>query len=633
MAETLHDSAAGTCENDHDFRLAMDAAEVGAWRWDVATGILHLSSAARLLLDLAEGAARYSIFLERIHPDDRLVVDRAMRESIDRGEGYDLDFRTLPTGGIGRWLRMRGRARGTQGKRAEARGILIDIARRKAAEEANSRLAAIVASSEDAIVAKTLEGIVTDWNGGAEAIFGYSAEEMIGKPVSLLLPPGQEDEGARILERLKRGERVEHFETRRRCKNGDIIDVSLTVSPLWDHDGRMIGASKVARDITSSKRAQTALAEREAHLQSVLDTVPDAMIIIDPQGIMQSFSVTAEHQFGYRADEAIGRNVSMLMPSPYREQHDGYLRRYLTTGERRIIGIGRLVVGQRKDGSTFPMELSVGEVRSGQRRAYTGFVRDLSERQASQKRLQELQSELIHMSRFTALGEMASTLAHELNQPLSAVANYLKGGRRLLAGDQPEPVRMAREALEKATEQALRAGQIIRHLRDFVARGESMRQLENLAKLIEEASALALVGLKETGVRVSFELDPRAELVFADKIQVQQVLLNLIRNAVEAMQESATRELLVTSLQINEQTIEVSVADTGSGIAEEIAAQLFQPFITTKRHGMGVGLSISRTIVEAHGGRLWVEPNPRGGTIFRLTLKATASEEAIEDDD
>jgi two-component system sensor kinase FixL len=279
------------------------------------------------------------------------------------------------------------------------------------------------------------------------------------------------------------------------------------------------------------------------------------------------------------------------------------------------------------------MELAVGEVRSGDRRAFTGFVRDLSERQASQKRLQELQAELIHMSRFTILGEMASTLAHELNQPLSAVANYLKGGRRLLAGDQPDPVRMARDAMEKATEQALRAGQIIRHLRDFVARGDSDRQPENLAKLIEEASALGLVGLKETGVRVSFELDPKVGMVFADKIQVQQVLLNLIRNAVEAMQDSARRDLIVGSRQVDEETVEVSVADTGPGIAGEIAARLFQPFVTTKRNGMGVGLSISRTIVEAHGGRLWVESNPEGGTIFRLTLKTTVGEEALENED
>jgi two-component system sensor kinase FixL len=622
MTETFSNRVAVTF-GEYDFRLAMEAADVGAWRWDVTAAVLHLSDTARVLLNIAEVAPTYSAFLDRIHPDDRHTIERVMRACVDQSEAYDLDFRTSLVGGTGRWVLMRGRARRSQGQPAEAHGILIDIARRKATEEADSRLAAIIASSEDAIVAKTLKGIVTDWNGAAMAIFGYAAEEMIGKPISLLLPPGHEDEEVSILERLKRGERVEHFETRRRCKNGDIIDVSLTVSPLWDHDGRLIGASKVARDITASKRAQIALAEREAHLQSVLDTVPDAMIIIDPQGIIQSFSSTAERQFGYRAEEVIGRNVSMLMPSPYREQHDTYMKRYLTTGERRIIGIGRIVVGQRKDGSTFPMELSVGEVRSGQRRAFTGFVRDLSEREESQKRLQDLQAELIHLSRFTALGEMASTLAHELSQPLSAVANYLKGARRLLTGEQPEPIRTAREAMEKATEQALRAGQIIRHLRDFVARGESERQMENLAKLVEEASALAMVGLKETGVRTSFDLDPRVEFVFVDKIQVQQVLLNLIRNASEAMQNSATRELVVASQKIDENTVEVSVADTGPGIAKEIAAKLFQPFVTTKRQGMGVGLSISRTIVEAHGGHLWVESNPVGGTIFRLTLKTT----------
>jgi two-component system sensor kinase FixL len=630
MAETSRDSAALAFEDDPDFGLAMDAAVVGAWHWEVEAAILHLSGAACGLLDVVEAAPSYFRFLERIHPDDRARVDLVMRARAGDGEGCDFDFRTMPFSGGGRWLRMRGRACGREG---ELRGILIDIARPKIADEASSRLAAIVASSDDAIVAKTLDGTVTDWNHGAETMFGYTAAEMIGKPVALLLPDGQEDEGSAILERLKRGERLEHFETKRRCKNGDIIDVSLTVSPLWDLDGHLIGASKVARDITASKRARTELAEREAHLQSVLDTVPDAMIIIDPQGIMQSFSTTAERQFGYRADEVIGRNVSMLMPSPYREQHDSYLGRYLTTGERRIIGVGRLVVGQRKDGSTFPMELSVGEVRSGQRRAFTGFVRDLSERQESQKRLQELQAELIHMSRFTALGEMASTLAHELNQPLSAIANYLKGAQRLLAGEQPDPVRMARDAMEKATEQALRAGQIIRHLRDFVARGDSERRPENLSKLIEEAGALAMVGLKESGVRVSFDLDPRADPVFADKIQIQQVLLNLIRNAVEAMQESVTRELHVASRRVDEAIVEVSVADTGPGIAKEIAGRLFQPFVSTKRQGMGVGLSISRTIVEAHGGRLCVEANPSGGTVFRLTLRSDDNEEVVENGD
>jgi two-component system sensor kinase FixL len=273
------------------------------------------------------------------------------------------------------------------------------------------------------------------------------------------------------------------------------------------------------------------------------------------------------------------------------------------------------------------MELAVGEMRSGDRRFFTGFVRDLTERQQTQKRLQELQSELIHMSRFTALGEMASALAHELNQPLTAVAGYLKGAARLLEGQNSADLPMVRGAIENAAEQALRAGQIIRRLREFVARGESDRQVENLRKLVEEAGALALVGAKQTGIRVTYDFDPGAQFVLADKVQIQQVLLNLLRNAIEAMQETERKQLSLSSQLIDSETVEVKVADTGSGIAPEIAGQLFQPFVTSKRHGMGVGLSISRTIVEAHGGKLSAEPNPFGGTIFRMTLRAVGKEE------
>ncbi|HKS85293.1 MAG TPA: PAS domain S-box protein [Pseudolabrys sp.] len=359
---------------------------------------------------------------------------------------------------------------------------------------------------------------------------------------------------------------------------------------------------------------------REAHVQSILDTVPEAMIVIDESGIMQSFSSAAERLFGYRSAEALGQNVKILMPSPYRENHDGYLRRYLTTGERRIIGIGRVVVGQRRDGTTFPMELAVGEMKSGDQRYFTGFIRDLTERQKTEARLQELQSELVHISRLTAMGEMASTLAHELNQPLSAISNYLKGSRRLLEGRDDEKSALTRDALQKAAEQAMRAGQIIRRLRDFVSRGESERRVESITKLVEEASALALVGVKDHGIRVEFQFDPSADLVLADRVQIQQVLLNLMRNAVDAMESSQARELVVSISPTSDHFVRISVADSGSGISPEIAEQLFQPFITTKRQGMGVGLSISRTIVEAHGGRIWVEPNPSGGTIFHFTL-------------
>jgi len=381
--------------------------------------------------------------------------------------------------------------------------------------------------------------------------------------------------------------------------------------------GEMLQRSR----LRAASSARDALS-REAHMQSILDTVPEAMIVIDERGIMQSFSSAAERLFVFSAAEAVGQNVKVLMPSPYRESHDSYLARYLTTGERRIIGIGRVVVGQRKDGSTFPMELAVGEMKSGKQRFFTGFIRDLTERQKTEARLQELQSELVHISRLTAMGEMASTLAHELNQPLSAIANYLQGTRRLLAKSADESSVMIREAMDKAADQAVRAGQIIRRLRDFVSRGESERRVENVTKLVEEASALALVGVKDQGIRVTFQFNPTVDQVLADRVQIQQVLLNLIRNAMEAMEGAAKRDLVISIAPVGETHVKVSVEDTGSGIAPDIAEQLFQPFVTSKRHGMGVGLSISRTIVEAHGGKIWVEPRAEGGTAFHFTLTA-----------
>lgn len=362
----------------------------------------------------------------------------------------------------------------------------------------------------------------------------------------------------------------------------------------------------------------TAAAGELAMLRSILETVPDAMVVIDQHGVILQFSKAAERLFGWRAEDVCGQNVRVLMPSPYHEQHDGYLHRYLTTGERRIIGIGRVVVGQRRNGSTFPMELSVGEVNQNGQRLFTGFVRDLTERQQTRARLQELQDELLHVSRLRSMGEMAAAIAHELNQPLTASANYVAAAIRLIDGPQPDLAHI-RQALRLASNQTLRSGEIIRRLRAFVERGETARRPEQLDTLVEEASALALVGLGDRGVTVKFTRDPDLPPVVADRVQVQQVLLNLLRNAVEAMESSTVRELTLGTARWDSM-VAVSVADTGSGIPPAIEAQLFQPFVTTKSAGMGIGLSVCRAIIEAHGGRLWVEPNPGGGSVFRFTL-------------
>jgi two-component system, LuxR family, sensor kinase FixL len=359
-------------------------------------------------------------------------------------------------------------------------------------------------------------------------------------------------------------------------------------------------------------------ASESALLRSILETVPDAMIVIDESGAIQFFSSAAERLFGYTANEVSGENVRMLMPQPYQEQHDSYLERYRRTGERRIIGIGRVVVGRRKDGSTFPMELSVGEANRTGPRLFTGFARDLTERQQTERRLHELQDGLLHVSRVRSMGQMAAALAHELNQPLTATANYVRAALRLLGAPEPNLDRI-RHAMNLAVDQTLRSGEIIRRLRAFVARGEVLRQSQSVAILIEEACGLALVGAKERGIKVLIGMDPDLPEALVDRVQIQQVLLNLIRNAMEAMDGCATRDLTIGASARDDHVL-VSIADTGLGIPAEIEAKLFQPFITTKPEGMGIGLSVCRTIIEAHSGRLWMEPNPGGGSVFRFTL-------------
>jgi two-component system sensor kinase FixL len=396
------------------------------------------------------------------------------------------------------------------------------------------------------------------------------------------------------------------------------IAVGLAIAAL----GEMLHA---ARD--EFNRAEEALDTREAHLRSILDTVLDATIVSEQDGTIVSFNAAAVRQFGYSEAEVIGRNLRMLMPQPYRQEHDGYLQRYIATGEKRIIGTDRVVVGQRKDGSTFPMKLAVGEMRSGGRRFFTGFVRDLTEREESAARLQEVQTELARLARLNEMGEMASTLAHELNQPLSAIANYVHGSARLLQDWEGEKAERLREALREAGEQSIRAGQIIKHLREFVTKGETEKTAQSVRQLTEEAGALALVGSREKGVRSVFDFAPGTDVAMVDRVQIQQVLTNLMRNAVEAMKDSPKRELHVGVRPSGEDGLVVTVEDSGPGISEEIAGQLFKPFTTTKSGGMGIGLSISKRIVEAHGGDMTVSRSKLGGASFSFTLPAYNEEE------
>lgn len=493
------------------------------------------------------------------------------------------------------------------------------------AEHRASLFQALFDTAVDGMIVIDERGTVRLFNRACEALFGYRPDEVVGRNVRMLMPPPFHAEHDGYLERYRTtGERRIigiGREVMGRRKDGSNFPMELSVGETRQGDERLFVG--IIRDITARKTTEHALRDSEARLRSIFETDPDAVMTINASGRIDSFSPSAERLFGYAAREVIGRNVSLLMPSPYREEHDGYLARYLDTGERRIIGTGRIVVGQRKDGSTFPMELYVGEFAHGDERRFTGFVRDVTERETTQVRLQQLQAELTHVARLTDMGEMASGLAHELNQPLSAVMNYVQTARRMLAMTDGKTNERVHEMMDKAIQQASRAGQIIRRLREFIEKGETERAVENINPVIEEASALALTGAAMAGVTVVMDLAQDLPPVVVDRVQIQQVVLNLVRNAVEALQAVDRRELVIRSMAMGKE-IEIAIRDTGPGLAPEVLAKLFQPFVTTKPKGMGIGLSICRSIVEAHGGRLWAAPNPGGGTVFTFTLPAAA---------
>ena len=494
------------------------------------------------------------------------------------------------------------------------------------------------------------------------------------------------------------------------------------------------------------KRARSELRSLQVRLEGILTAAVDGLVIIDETGTIEVFNPAAERIFGYSAVEAIGRNVNILMPSPYREEHDCYLHNYLGTGVPKIIGIGREVHGQRKDGSQFPMDIAVGELRTEGQKRFIGIVRDVTPRKNTEAalraheeelrlivdnasvgifmadrdgyfkavnpafcalcgrsreellgtRFQELifpddrrtvakayqqlsdtcrtmteelrlirqdnriahctlhcsfiavperepriiaqavdrteqmfaeaqareqRERLAHVGRLSTMGEMASGIAHEINQPLAAIATYAQAARRMIErgmSGTPE----CSEALDQISHQAERAGEIIRRLRAFMRRHETKKELIDINEQLRAVIRLADVDLRDHFCKIETQFAEPLPRVMADAIQIQQVALNLIRNAVDAMDHlsPAQRFIRIRTLQAAVDVVEVQVEDQGPGVRPEDIEHLFAPFFTTKTQGMGLGLSISGTIIAAFGGRLWYRASPAGGAVFYFTL-------------
>jgi two-component system sensor kinase FixL len=492
------------------------------------------------------------------------------------------------------------------------------------------RLATATAAHEVGVFEWDVASGTFTWTPGTEQRLGVQPGSMPDfESWSALVEP---DDLERMLDTVGRAvsERAQRFSYRYRFiqPNGDVRSIEGSSRAFYDGEGNLVRTVGALVNVTERDEREAALRAREAQLRSVLETVPDAMVVIDEQGTIHQFSATAEALWGYRATDVVGRNFTMLSPADGREAYaDGLMRSFRGTEG----GLARSApaVGEAADGRRFPLEVRSGLARVDGRLLLTVFFRDISERLAAEERLSDLNAELAHVSRQSAMSELAADLAHELNQPLSATANFLAAARMLI--DKGEGLDRIDDMLRMGNEQTQRAGQIIRRLRDFVTRGEVEMQVESIEHTVRDAVELVLMGTGQFDIRVTYDIDAQAPEMYADRIQVQQVIVNLLRNSVEAMRALPRnqRQITITSQKLVNHMIQIEVGDSGPGIPEHILEQLFTRFSSTKVDdgGMGIGLSISKRIIEAHGGMLSAENRPEGGAVFRFTLPAVGEGE------
>ncbi len=473
----------------------------------------------------------------------------------------------------------------------------------KPQQEAERILAAIVESSEDAILAEELDGTILAWNAGAEHMYGYSAEEMIGNNVMAIIPLDRPGELQAITDRIRRGDPLRYFETVRIAKGGRRVEVSLSVSPIRDESGTVVGASTIARDITLKNAYVRQLADSEERLRSVVEAAVDGIVVIDARGFIEAFNPGAERLFGYKAGEACGKNVNVLMPEPYHSEHDGYMRRYLETGEQRIIGIGREVVGMRKDGTTFPLHLSVGEMFVGGQRKFTGILHDLTSRVAVEERLRE-QAALVR------LGEMAAVIAHEVKNPLAAVRGAIQViGKRLAPGSREAAV---------TTDIIARIdtlNQLVRDLLLFARPPQPHPLAIDVGSVLSTTVDLLREDDAHAAVRVT--INGGAPPILADLELLKIVFVNLLINSAQAMKGQGE---IVIDVSAEGGLCQLVMTDTGPGIPPEIRSRLFTPFVTTRARGTGLGLSTVKRLIEAHHGEIHIESPEGGGARITISL-------------
>ncbi|MCW5655947.1 PAS domain-containing sensor histidine kinase [Hydrogenophaga sp.] len=455
---------------------------------------------------------------------------------------------------------------------------------------------------------------------------GRRRDDLLRRHIDELLVPvekGGQAEGVHSRRARSRG--WQQHATVLRNERGEERLVHWSSTPLHaPSEGRLFVFTGV--DVTEHASAGEVTQDSDARLRSILEAAVDGIITAGADGVIESVNPAVERIFGYSAAELVGQKMNVLMPEPYRSSHDGYMARYLSTGERRIIGIGREVEGLRRDGTVFPIELAVGEVVIPGRRMFTGIIRDITQRRKAEEEARLRLDQLAHASRLAALGELTSSIAHEINQPLAAIVSFADASLRMMRSGKGSS-EMLTTALEQIAAQGARAGDIVKNLRQFVRKGGSGRERVNVNTVVKDMLGLLSHDIRMKRVRVTLALDEQLPRVTANRVQVEQVTLNLVQNAIDALTgvDPKDRRVVITTARVGSERVEVAVIDNGTGLPAEGAQRVFDTFFTTKPEGMGIGLSICKSLVEAHGGRLTAESNDEGGATFRFTLPLEAA--------
>jgi two-component system, LuxR family, sensor kinase FixL len=455
------------------------------------------------------------------------------------------------------------------------------------------------------------DGAIDDVNGAFEAVL----PGCLGQPWRSAFPHLDGDDFDRRWQELGvKSATLTVFTGEVRVRRGKAF-FDLLAQPLIDSETDPVRMLGILIDVTERVRQQ-------AETLAILATAVDAIVLIGETGIIDTVNAAARKLFGYARDELVGQPVTVLMPEPHRSQHDAYMRRYLDTGKKRIIGIGRELEAVTRSGERVPIYLAVSEIRLQGRRRFAGIIRDLSEQQAVQETVTEQRERLAHVGRLSTMGEMTASIAHEINQPLTAIAMYAQSSLKLLQRDPPDVAKLA-AALDKLNTQSLRAGAIIERIQRFARARESQHEPMAINALLRDLVKLAEGDARLHDVSITFDLQEDLPLVHGDPIQIQQVALNLIRNAIDAMKGIDCRygnAMFISSRLLADGRLEVAVADQGPGVASDQTESLFKPFHTTKKDGMGMGLSICKTIIAEHGGELSFRNNAEHGATFFFTL-------------